>query len=119
MLRAAPLILPTKADRFALIRPSDMIPGRPKIKMHDKLAALQMLGRHLLLFRESLETPGNLVNDVDADGVREIILAALPALLREPQRTTMLKGLTTEQLSTMLWDWRTWVRPNQIAPPGD
>jgi hypothetical protein len=48
--------------------------------MHDKLAALQMLGRHLLLFRESLETPGNLVNDVDADGVREIILARLASI---------------------------------------
>jgi hypothetical protein len=24
--------------------------------------------------------------------------------------STMLKGLTTEQLSTMLWDWETWAR---------
>jgi phage terminase small subunit len=82
-------------DDGMLIMPSDMIPneealaisevtvdrsGKPKIKLHDKLAALQLLGRHLAMFKEHVE--GNLMNDIDADGanVREIILGKLAVI---------------------------------------
>lgn len=30
-----------------------------------------------------------------------------------------MKGLTDEQIEELLWDWRAWARPEQIAPEGD
>lgn len=31
----------------------------------------------------------------------------------------MLKDLTDQQIEELLWDWRAWARPQQIAPDGD
>jgi phage terminase large subunit-like protein len=33
-------------------------------------------------------------------------------------RTAILASLTEEQAHELLWDWRAWARPNQIAPQG-
>jgi phage terminase large subunit-like protein len=41
-------------------------------------------------------------------------LASLP----EPERAAILASLTDEQAEELLWDWRVWARPNQIAPEG-
>lgn len=43
------------------------------------------------------------------------MLASLP----ESERTTILASLTDDQVEELLWDWRFWARPNQLAPPGD
>jgi phage terminase small subunit len=84
-------------DDGMLVRPSDMIPddeamaiselcvgkdGRVKLRLHDKLQALQALGRHLALFKEHVEVAGNFAQDVNADGsdVREIILGKLAVI---------------------------------------
>lgn len=42
-------------------------------------------------------------------------LASLP----EPERAAILAGLTDAQANDLLWDWRAWARPEQIAPEGD
>ncbi len=42
-------------------------------------------------------------------------LAALP----DAERAALLKGLTEAQAEELLWDWRAWARPNQLAPEGD
>lgn len=42
-------------------------------------------------------------------------LASLP----EPERASLLAGLTEEQAKELLWDWKAWARPNQLAPEGD
>jgi len=42
-------------------------------------------------------------------------LASLP----EPERAAILASLTDEQAEELLWDWRAWARPNQIAPDGN
>ncbi len=34
-------------------------------------------------------------------------------------RAKALKGLTSEQLGALLYDWKFWGRPNQLAPSGD
>jgi predicted phage terminase large subunit-like protein len=41
-------------------------------------------------------------------------LASLP----EADRAAILASLTDEQAEELLWDWRAWARPNQIAPDG-
>jgi hypothetical protein len=46
--------------------------------------------------------------------------SSLPSLLSSlsaKQRT--LAGLKTVELSTLLWDWKTWARRSQLEPPGD
>lgn len=43
------------------------------------------------------------------------MLASLP----EQERTKILAGLTEEQAKSLLWDWKVWARPNQLAPKGD
>lgn len=43
------------------------------------------------------------------------LLASLP----EHQRTEILAGLTEAQAEELLWDWKAWARPSQLAPPGD
>jgi len=42
-------------------------------------------------------------------------LASLP----EPQRAKLLAELTEAQAEELLWDWKAWARPNQLAPGGD
>lgn len=42
-------------------------------------------------------------------------LAALP----DAERAALLKGLTEAQAEELLWDWRAWARPNQLAPQDD
>lgn len=42
-------------------------------------------------------------------------LASLP----EADRARVLASLTDEQAYELLWDWRAWARPEQIAPEGD
>jgi phage terminase large subunit-like protein len=42
-------------------------------------------------------------------------LASLP----EQDRAKLLAGLTEAQAEELLWDWRAWARPNQIAPEGE
>ncbi len=79
-------------DDGMLVMPSDMIPddealaiaevtvdrgGKPRIKLHDKLQALQLLGRHLAMFKEHVEIGGELVNNIEADSVRQIILSRI------------------------------------------
>lgn len=41
------------------------------------------------------------------------------ASLDERERTAALEALTEAQAKELLWDWRFWARPNQIAPEGD
>lgn len=43
------------------------------------------------------------------------MLASLP----EHQRAEILASLTEAQAQELLWDWRAWARPNQLAPEGD
>lgn len=42
-------------------------------------------------------------------------LAALP----DAERVAFLKSLSEAQAEELLWDWRAWARPNQLAPEGD
>lgn len=42
------------------------------------------------------------------------MLASLP----EAERQAILAGLTDSQVEELLWDWRFWARPAQIAPDG-
>lgn len=37
----------------------------------------------------------------------------------EAERQKILADLSDEQINELLWDWRFWARPNQIAPGGD
>lgn len=37
----------------------------------------------------------------------------------EAERAQILASLTEEQAKDLLWDWRAWARPNQLAPEGD
>lgn len=46
-------------------------------------------------------------------------LAELLASLTESERTAALEALTENQANELLWDWRFWARPNQLAPEGD
>lgn len=46
-------------------------------------------------------------------------LAASLASLPAAQRADVLAGLTEQQAEEILWDWRFWARPNQIAPEGE
>lgn len=41
------------------------------------------------------------------------------ALLPERDREALLSSLTEEQAQELLWDWRFWARPEQMAPDGD
>lgn len=41
------------------------------------------------------------------------------ASLPPAERQKILESLTEEQAQELLWDWRFWARPNQIAPEGD
>lgn len=38
--------------------------------------------------------------------------------LPENEQAAMLESLTEQQANDLLWDWRFWARPNQIAPEG-
>ncbi len=40
-------------------------------------------------------------------------------MLPEADRLEILASLTEAQAEELLWDWRAWARPNQIAPEGD
>jgi phage terminase large subunit-like protein len=42
-------------------------------------------------------------------------LASLP----QEQRAKILADLTEAEAEALLWDWRAWARPNQLAPEGD
>ncbi|WP_449411076.1 DNA-packaging protein [Methylobacterium komagatae] len=46
-------------------------------------------------------------------------LASSLASLAPDQRQAILASLTEEQAAELLWDWRFWARPNQIAPDGE
>lgn len=46
-------------------------------------------------------------------------LIASLASLPEAQRSELLAGLTEAQAEDLLWDWRAWARPNQLAPEGN
>lgn len=37
----------------------------------------------------------------------------------DQQRAKLLETLTDDQVEELLWDWRFWARPQQIAPEGD
>lgn len=39
-------------------------------------------------------------------------------MLPETERAAILASLTDAQAEELLWDWRAWARPNQIAPDG-
>lgn len=41
------------------------------------------------------------------------------ASLPKDERAKILGSLTDEEAKALLWDWRAWARPNQLAPPGD
>lgn len=41
------------------------------------------------------------------------------ASLSEEEQRTALDGLTDSQCQELLWDWRFWARPKQLAPAGD
>ena len=45
--------------------------------------------------------------------------ASLLASLAPAERQAILSGLTEDQAQELLWDWRFWARPNQMAPAGD
>jgi phage terminase large subunit-like protein len=45
-------------------------------------------------------------------------LASSLAALPEAERAAILAGLSEEQATELLWDWRFWARPNQLAPTG-
>ena len=80
------------------------------------MQALQLLERHLMLFRESLETTGNLVNEVGADGVRQMILrklALLSARATENDNADREVGRGTDDASVGLEDLSA---ADQIAP---
>ena len=51
--------------------------GRPKLRLYDKIAALQLLGRHLAMFKEHVEIGGAFTNNIEADSVRDIILGRI------------------------------------------
>ena len=42
-------------------------------------------------------------------------LASLP----EKERSAIIADLTNAEAEALLWDWRAWARPNQLAPEGD
>jgi phage terminase large subunit-like protein len=42
-------------------------------------------------------------------------LASLP----EAERAKVIASLTEVEAESLLWDWRAWARPNQLAPEGD
>lgn len=46
-------------------------------------------------------------------------LASSLASLAPKDRQAVLASLTEAQAEELLWDWRFWARPNQIAPDGD
>lgn len=46
-------------------------------------------------------------------------LASSLASLEASKRQEVLDSLTDAQANELLWDWRFWARPNQIAPDGD
>lgn len=46
-------------------------------------------------------------------------LAELMASLSEAQRREALEGLSESQCEELLWDWRFYARPKQLAPEGD
>lgn len=46
-------------------------------------------------------------------------LASSLASLAPQDRQAVLASLSEEQAKELLWDWRFWARPNQIAPEGD
>lgn len=46
-------------------------------------------------------------------------LIASLASLPEAQRAEILASLTEAQAEELLWDWRAWARPEQIAPDGE
>ncbi|SFF76880.1 terminase family protein [Methylobacterium sp. yr596] len=46
-------------------------------------------------------------------------LASSLASLDPTERQSLLESLTEEQSRELLWDWRFWARPNQIAPDGE
>ncbi len=46
-------------------------------------------------------------------------LISLLASRPEIERTKFLQSLTEAQAEELLWDWRAWARPNQLAPDGD
>lgn len=41
------------------------------------------------------------------------------ASLPEDERERIKASLTDEEAEALLWDWRAWARPNQLAPEGD
>ena len=43
------------------------------------------------------------------------MLASLP----EEEQKTILNSYTDDQLAVLYYDWHTWARPKQMAPPGD
>jgi predicted phage terminase large subunit-like protein len=46
-------------------------------------------------------------------------LASSIASLAPAERKALLASLTEAQAEELLWDWRFWARPNQVAPPDD
>lgn len=46
-------------------------------------------------------------------------LASSLASLAPDQRQAILASLTEDQAEELLWDWRFWARPNQLAPEGE
>lgn len=47
-----------------------------------------------------------------------VSLAAEMATLPEHEVESVLASLTEDQLNELLWDWRFWARPEQLAPEG-
>jgi phage terminase large subunit-like protein len=41
------------------------------------------------------------------------------SLLPEADRTAIIAGLSEAQAKDLLWDWKAWARPDQLAPEGD
>ncbi len=50
--------------------------------------------------------------------MKSSLIASL-ALLSEPELRKAIDNFTEEQITSFMWDWHSWARKEQLAPPGD
>jgi len=94
--------------------------GTVRIKLSDKQAALEKLGKALRLFGDRVEITG-------PDGGRSRLIwiltmksdAELLSLLPASEREKILRTLSREQAASLRWNWKFWARPDQVPPPGN
>jgi hypothetical protein len=89
---------------------------RVQFRLHDKLGALDKLGRHLGLFGAKHKQP-DAPAEVDIDDMRDTVLRAL-ARLHDARRAGG-GGPGAEPRKELQQEWKHWARKEQRPPPGD